>query len=43
MKYPFFEIIFLVMAVLMIVWVFYNGEPNAMYMDSVPNTVENLG
>ena len=43
MKYPFYEIIFLVMAVLMIVWVLHNGEPNAMYMDSVPNTVENLG
>ena len=43
MKYPFFEITFLVMAILMIVWVLYNGEPNAMYMDSVPNTVENLG
>ena len=43
MKYPFYEIIFLVMTILMIVWVFYNGEPNAMYMDSVPNTVQNLG
>lgn len=43
MKYPFYEAIFIFMAILMIVWVLYNGEPNAMYLDRVPDKVSNIG
>jgi len=47
MKYPFENVIFLIGALFIIVWALYNGvykpQIDSMYMDSVPNTVENLG